>query len=251
MVQRHFIEISFKGTAYHGWQSQQNAITVQSVLEDAIRTITGEPVSVTGAGRTDAGVHASSFIAHFDSTSDKPADRGKFIYSINSVLPEDIAVKDIRQVIPDAHARYTAIERTYEYTIIKYRDPFLTETAWLFSPDLDITAMNQAASLLPKFDDFTSFSKLHSNNKTNRCRISEATWSFMENKLIFRITADRFLRNMVRSIVGTLILVGSGKKDADEFVEIIRKKDRSSAGFSAPACGLSLVMIKYPEGIYI
>lgn len=251
MAQRHFIEISYKGTAYHGWQAQKNAVTVQSVLEYAIRKITGESVGLTGAGRTDTGVHASSFIAHFDSTSDKPDDRNKFIHSLNSVLPEDIAVKDVRQVKPDAHARYSAIERTYEYTIIKERDPFLNETAWLYRRDLNMTAMNQASSLLSNFDDFTSFSKLHSNNKTNTCRISEAKWFISGNKLIFRITADRFLRNMVRSIVGTLILVGSGKKDTDAFVEIILKKDRSSAGFSAPACGLSLVMIKYPLDIYV
>jgi len=250
MNRRYFIEISFKGTAYHGWQSQSNATSVQSVLSEAILKVTGKRTVTIGAGRTDAGVHARSFTAHFDSRSSVPADN-KLIYSLNSVLPPDIAVKDIREVNADAHARFSAISRTYEYTICKMKDPFLNDFAWLYSRTLDVNAMNTAALRLMEYSDFTSFSKLHSNVKTNNCNVTEAYWTYDDKLLRFRISADRFLRNMVRAIVGTLVCVGNGKTSIDEFTEIIEKKDRALAKFSAPAHGLSLVTVRYPDEIFL
>lgn len=251
MPGRYFIEISFKGTAYHGWQRQDNAITVQSVLQDAVSKLIAGPVKVTGAGRTDTGVHALSFFAHFDCSSNNPLNTDKFIYSLNCILPADIAALNLRPVKNDAHARYSAVSRTYEYTVARSKDPFLIDFSWLYTLQLDICAMNDASSCLLKFTDFTSFSKLHSNAKTNICKISEAFWRISDNKLIFRITADRFLRNMVRSIVGTMIMAGRGRISIQSFEEIIQRKDRSLAGFSAPACGLSLINVTYPEDIYL
>jgi tRNA pseudouridine38-40 synthase len=248
-VNRFFLEISFKGTHYHGWQLQPNAITVQSVLESSLKILAGTDIRTTGAGRTDTGVHARFFTLHLDSDHPLFMDADIFLYKINSILPHDIAVHRIYAVPPEAHARFSALSRTYEYAICRDKDPFLFEFAWYFSRNLDLNAMNKAASRLKDVRDFTSFSKLHTDVKTNDCQILEAGWSQHEKKLIFMVKADRFLRNMVRSMVGTLVDVGLGKTDMDKFMDIIEGKNRSLAGFSAPAHGLSLVNICYPDSI--
>jgi len=246
---RYFIELSFKGTRYHGWQLQPNAITVQAEIERAIQILTGEPVNTIGAGRTDTGVHASGYIAHFDSDHALPAHHDDFLYKMNAILPEDIALHDIYPVKPDIHARYSAVHRAYRYRLSRVKDPFSTETSWYYPMPLDVAAMNEASARLMTFDDFTSFSKLHTDVKTNNCRIFQAGWSEHEFQLIFDIRANRFLRNMVRAIVGTMIEIGRGKLQPDGLDKIIEGKDRSLAGFSVPAHGLELVEIGYPEGV--
>jgi tRNA pseudouridine38-40 synthase len=248
-VQRYFIQLSFKGTRYHGWQFQPNALSVQEVLEKTLSTKLREEIAVTGAGRTDTGVHSDFYVAHFDS-GNLSLDQPEFIFQLNSFLPDDIAVQKIRKVAADAHARFDALSRTYRYQITREKDPFRIEMAYFYPLPLDVNAMNQAAQLLFGFSDFTSFAKLHTDVKTNNCKISEALWEENGAQLVFTIRADRFLRNMVRAIVGTLLEVGKGKLSVDGFREIIEKKDRGAAGTSAPAHGLSLVAIEYLERIF-
>lgn len=251
MTRRYFIELSFKGTHYHGWQKQVNSVTIQSTLEEALYKISREQVQLIGAGRTDTGVHARFFIAHFEGNCDLFLKKTDFLYKINSVLPDDIAVNNIHAVKSEAHARYSALSRTYEYTIHRYKDPFLMDLSWFYARSLDVVAMNKAAKKLQDYSDFTSFRKLHSNVKTNTCRIFQSHWREDNKLLIFTIEADRFLRNMVRAIVSTLIGVGTGKLDTSDFTRILESKNRGMALFSAPAHGLSLVHIKYPDGIYL
>jgi tRNA pseudouridine38-40 synthase len=248
---RYFMFLSFRGTAYNGWQFQPGKHTVQGVIEKALGTVLNEQVSVTGAGRTDTGVHASFFVAHFDSKRRDLAGDSHTIYNLNNVLPGDIAVSRIVTVRPDANARFDALSRTYRYTITTIKDPFISETAWLIFWKLDIGLLNQASAILLRYNDFTSFSRLHGGNMTNICRISNASWEKEAEKLIFTIRADRFLRNMVRAIVGTLIPVGRGKLSVSAFEEIIKGKDRSLAGQSAPAHGLALTVIEYPESVFL
>jgi len=248
-MNRFFLELSFKGTHYHGWQSQPNALTVQSVLELAMKTLTGDDIRTTGAGRTDTGVHAKYFMAHLDSKHPLFSTPEHFIYKINSILPDDIAVQHVYAVSGDAHARFSALSRTYEYTIRQVKDPFDLEFSWHFSRKLDLDAMNLAATRLQEIRDFTSFSKLHTDVKTNECRIMTANWSQAGNKIIFNVKADRFLRNMVRSLVGTMVDIGLGKIHQDKFMDIFAGRNRNLASFSAPAQGLSLVDISYPDNI--
>jgi tRNA pseudouridine38-40 synthase len=248
---RYFMFLSFRGTAYNGWQLQPGKHTVQGVLGKALGTVLNEEISITGAGRTDTGVHASFFVAHFDSKRSDLAGNTHLLYNLNSVLPEDIAVNRIVRVRPDANARFDALSRTYRYTITSAKDPFIAETAWLLFWKLDISLLNQASDILLRHSDFTSFSRLHGGNRTNICRVSHAIWEKDAEKLIFTITADRFLRNMVRAIVGTLIPVGREKLSVRSFEEIIEGKDRGLAGQSAPAHGLSLTGIEYPESVFI
>ena len=245
MPQRYFIQCSYNGTNYHGWQIQPNAISVQEVLEDTLTTILREKISVVGAGRTDTGVHASFFILHFDSEISE-IDSGKMVYKLNSFLPHDIAVQKIWKVDGEMHARFSALSRTYKYFISTKKNPFQTETTYKYLKPLDISKMNEAAKVLFDYEDFTSFSRLHSDVKTNNCKIYLAEWSQKNNQLVFTIKADRFLRNMVRAIVGTLMEVGQGKLSVDDFKKIIELKNRGSAGASAPAQGLFLVDIEYP-----
>jgi len=248
---RYFLQLSFKGTSYHGWQMQPNAVSVQMILNKALSTLLKKEIETIGAGRTDTGVHASFYIAHFDSNKSfrNQHSKDEFIHSLNAILPYDIAIADMYEVNPEAHARYSAIKRTYGYTIVTEKDPFLSEQAWYISQKLDLNQMNQCAALLLNYNDFTSFSRLHSNSKTNLCKIYEAYWSADPGKLLFRITADRFLRNMVRAIVGTMVEVGKDKIDSDHFIWIIEKKNRKSAGASAPAKGLVLTDIQYSVNI--
>lgn len=247
---KYFIQLSYNGKNYVGWQIQPNGLSIQESLEKALSTILSEEIQVTGAGRTDAGVHARYFMAHFD-TAWPYSDEKKLAYSLNSFLPFDIAVHDVFPVKEDAHARFDAISRTYEYWIVQYKDPFLKDFAYKFPRHLDVEKMNQAANLLMKYTDFTSFSKLHTDVKTNDCTISSAEWVLRENVLVFTISANRFLRNMVRAIVGTLLDVGVGKLNMEAFCDIIDKKDRSLAGFSVPAHGLYLTAIDYPDDIFV
>jgi tRNA pseudouridine38-40 synthase len=245
-MSRYFIELCFKGTNYHGWQVQSNASTVQSILESVLKTLTRENLKTTGAGRTDAGVHARIYTAHFDSDCPLFENKGDSLHKINALLPEDIAVHDVYRVVPDAHARFSALSRTYEYSISLIKDPFELQTSWYYPLHLDIEALNLSAQTLLQHIDFTSFSKLHSNTKTNICHIYEAGWHQYDHQLKFRIRADRFLRNMVRAIVGTMVDIGRGKLSQENFIRIIETKNRSMAANSAPAAGLTLIDIAYP-----
>jgi len=248
---RYFIFISYKGTSYHGWQIQPNSITVQKTLDEALGTILSEKIATTGAGRTDTGVHASVFCAHFESVSPDLVLKKNLIYRLNRYLPKDIAVTRLAKVKPDAHARFSAVSRTYRYNISKTKNPFWDDSSWFIHGKIDINSMNEACGMLLNFSDFTSFSKLHSDTKTNNCRIFYAVWEEADDRLIFTIKADRFLRNMVRAIVGTMVETGTGKITLKEFEEIIVAKDRCRAGKSAPAKGLFLVGIEYPEDLFL
>ena len=251
MKQRYFIFISYRGTAYHGWQVQPNSVTVQELLDHSLSGILREKISTTGAGRTDTGVHALFFCAHFDSESGSLDNDERLIFKLNRFLPKDISVTGIRRVVRDANARFSALSRTYKYHISLAKDPFTLESSWYLHGDLNLDKMNTAAGLLFKYRDFTSFAKLHSDVKTFECRIMEAYWEGKGDMLVFTIKADRFLRNMVRSVVGTMVDVGYGKKSLEEFEQIILAKNRSKAGFSAPARGLFLTAIDYPDNIFV
>jgi len=243
---RYFLKLSYRGTAYHGWQIQENAHTVQAEINEKISTLCEEAVNVTGCGRTDAGVHARNFFLHFDLHQPLAFTPQDFVFRLNRFLPEDIAIYDVREVSAETHARFDAISRTYRYYISRQKDPFVQETALTFTGKLDVDAMQQAAGYLLDYKDFTSFSKLHTQTATNFCRLVEARWEQTGNQLVFTITADRFLRNMVRAIVGTLLEVGKGKLKPEDMKDIIEAKDRSKAGYSAPAQGLFLEEVRYP-----
>jgi tRNA pseudouridine38-40 synthase len=239
---RYFIKLAYNGSGYHGWQRQDNAISVQQVLEEAVSTIIGEQIGIIGAGRTDTGVHATEFYAHFDTTRRfRKEFLSEKVFKLNSFLPADIYVFNIYQVDSEFHARFSAHSRTYEYHIIRRKDPFRSGLAWFVHGKLDIDRMNKAAAVLKEYRDFTSFSKLHTQVKTNNCELMAAAWEQNGHLLVFTIKADRFLRNMVRAIVGTVVDVGRGKITLDEFRQIIEAKDRSEAGLSVPAHGLYLV----------
>lgn len=246
---RYFLTLSYKGTAYNGWQAQQNAPSIQGELERALSTILRTPCAIIGAGRTDTGVHALYYIAHFD-TAECIADTESFCYHLNAILPKDIAIKSALKVNNDAHARFDAIEREYTYFIRTAKDPFTLDTAWQLYVPLNIDAMNTAAEYLMQYDDFTTFAKLNSSNKTNICHISYAHWKETANGIVFTIRANRFLRNMVRAITGTLVEVGKGRMTPERFGEIISARDLSLSASSAPAQGLFLSDIKYHIDIY-
>jgi tRNA pseudouridine38-40 synthase len=247
---RFFIEISYKGTNYHGWQFQPNAVSVQEHLNKAFTIILKTNIEVVGAGRTDAGVHAEQLYAHFD--FEKALDISLIKYKVNSILPNDIVVKYIFKVKNDAHARFDAVKRSYEYRIYLGRNPFENETTWqLINKKLNVDKMNEAAKILLTFSNFKCFSRSNTDVKTYNCKISNAAWVFENQKLTFYISADRFLRNMVRAIVGTLLDVGMEKTTIEEFKKIIKSKDRKNAGASAPPQGLFLTEVIYPKHIYI
>lgn len=247
-MQRYFIKLAYKGTAYHGWQIQENTPnTVQQVLNEKLSMVLNEPITVTGCGRTDTGVHAKDFYAHFDSTKEElHLHEGKWLHKLNSVLPPDIAIYKIYAVHAEANSRFDATARTYEYYISKEKNPFLTDSAHFSHINYNVDAMNNAAKLLLKYSDFSCFSKSNTQTFTNNCKITEAYWKEENGLLIFTISADRFLRNMVRAIVGTLLEIGEGKLNDQDLIKIIESKDRSNAGVSVPACGLYLKKITYP-----
>ncbi len=245
---RFFIEISYNGRAYHGWQIQPEAISVQEVVEKALSTLLQDQIQVVGAGRTDAGVHAKQMFAHFD--FEKSLDPN-LVFRLNSYLPSDIAIHDIFEVHNDAHARFDAISRTYQYRVSTRKNVFSSEHAFMQYSPIDVSLMNTASAILLQYKDFQCFSKSNTNVKTYNCSIKEAKWQEHDNELIFVVTADRFLRNMVRAIVGTLINIGLGKVEVEQLHEIIKSKSRSEAGFSVPAHGLYLTDVNYPETIKI
>lgn len=240
---RYFIELSYKGTNYHGWQIQPDAISVQEEINKAISTILQQEIKLVGAGRTDTGVHATQMIAHFD-TSSILSDQ--YVYKFNSVLPNDIIINSIEKVSENVHARFDAISRSYEYRILLKKNAFLLDTTWqLHQKKIDIDKMNTAAKLLYEYQDFESFSKVKTDVKSFNCKIMKAEWMLEDQHLTFHITANRFLRNMVRAIVGTLVEVGTGKKTVEDFKKIIESKKRSEAGASVPARGLFLTEVAY------
>ena len=250
-VTRYFMFFSFEGTNYHGWQIQPNASTVQQTLENALSLILCEKITVTGAGRTDAGVHAAMFCIHFDSMRDDIDADNKLIFRLNNFLPPDIAIKSVKKVIHGANARFSAISRTYKYYIQKTKNPFKQLWSWHINYPLNISLMNTACGILKEYSDFTSFSRLHSDAKTNICNIHSAEWIEDENEIVFSITSNRFLRNMVRAIVGTMVDVGAGKIGIEDFRKIIEQQDRGKAGKSAPAKGLFLTDINYPDNLFL
>ena len=247
---RYFIYFSYDGAAYHGWQVQPNAITVQQVLEEALAKLVRQPVPLVGAGRTDAGVNAACMVAHGDFPCE--IDCAQLVYKLNKILPPDIAVSDVRRVKDDAHARFDALSRRYNYRVVTAKSPFARRYACRVLPGVDFEAMNRAAEILYEYTDFTSFSKLHTDVKTNNCKVTFARWRQVgDNEWVFEIEADRFLRNMVRAIVGTLLLVGRGMLTLDGFRAVIENKARGEAGDSAMGEALFLVDVKYPDDIFL
>jgi tRNA pseudouridine38-40 synthase len=274
-TQRYFIELTYNGTNYHGWQTQPNAVTVQQVLDKALATLLRAPIETTGCGRTDTGVHATEFFAHVnveesivhgpwsmekeDNTNSgyglwtmdyglptKIKSLPTKIKSLNALLPSDIAVKRIIPVHADAHARFDATLRSYQYHVHFEKDPFLHNLSWLVRDVPDVELMNEAAKIIMEYTDFSCFSKSNTQVKTNNCKISRAEWVWNDGKLVFHISADRFLRNMVRAIVGTLMMVGKREIVPEAVRQIIESKNRSNAGTSVPACGLYLTEVRYP-----
>ena len=247
---RYFIYLSYDGAAYHGWQVQPNGITVQQCLEEALSTLMRHPVQVVGAGRTDAGVNATLMVAHADFPTE--IDVQHIVYKLNRLLPPDIAVSNMRRVRDDAHARFDAVARKYRYRVVTVKSPFARRYACRVQPDIDFAAMNEAAALLLQYTDFTSFSKLHTDVKTNNCKVTAAAWHQESlGEWVFEIEADRFLRNMVRAIVGTLLMVGRHKLSLDGFRAVIENRERSAAGDSAMGEALFLVDVKYPSDIFL
>ena len=248
---RYFIRLAYNGTHYNGWQVQDNAPTVQAVVNDAVSKIFRNEINVVGCGRTDTGVHARDFYIHFN----LPYIIGEhenqtLLKKLNGILPPDISMHELFPVKKEAHTRFDATARTYQYFISRKKDPFDQGFSWFVYGDIDIDKLNEAANILFDYTDFTSFSKVNTDTKTNNCKIHFAHWEEKGNMLIFTITADRFLRNMVRAIVGTLLDVGRGKNDLVGLKKIIESKNRSNAGYSVPAKGLFLTKVEYPENLF-
>jgi tRNA pseudouridine38-40 synthase len=240
---RYFLEFAYKGTNYHGWQYQPNAISVQETLNKAISIILKKEIDLVGAGRTDSGVHAKQMFGHFD--YDLEIEIPYLIHKLNSFLPKDIAILNIHHVNDDAHARFDATKRTYQYHIHTLKDAFESDDSWYCLNNLNVSLMNEACKILYNYTDFECFSKVHTDVNTFNCKIHEANWKQIDDKLIFTISADRFLRNMVRAIVGTMINIGLEKVSLLDLNKIIESKDRNKAGFSVPAHGLYLTKVEY------
>lgn len=247
-MHRYFIQLAYNGKNFHGWQIQPNATTVQQTLNDALSLLLSQRINIVGAGRTDTGVHASFFVAHFELEA-SVADTEKLVYKLNKILPVSIRIDKIFEVDETMHARFSALSRTYHYLFSLKKEPFLNDFTTFMPYKLDVGKMNAASSILLNHSDFTSFSKLHTDVKTNNCEVHKAKWAENNDMLIFEVKADRFLRNMVRALVGTLVLTGRNKISVSQFEEIILKKDRGAAGASAKAGGLFLSQIEYPEEI--
>lgn len=248
---RYFLHLAYNGAPFHGWQRQPNAVSVQQTVEEALSTLMRRQVSLTGAGRTDTGVHARCMYAHFD-TEDPVAIPASFLRSLNRMCGRDIALYDLLPVRDEAHARFDALSRTYRYYVDLRKSPFSRFQAWQATSPLDIDDMNRAAAMLTGKRDFTSFAKLHSDSKTNICTVAHARWDRPDpDRIVFTITADRFLRNMVRAVVGTLVDVGRGKLHPGDLVDILDSHDRCAAGSSMPAHALFLEEITYPSEIFL
>ncbi|PRD48867.1 tRNA pseudouridine(38-40) synthase TruA [Sphingobacterium haloxyli] len=245
-LQRFFLEIAYDGTSYHGWQVQDNAISVQERLNEALRKILRYPIETIGAGRTDTGVHAKQLFVHLDIPGSSIKNEDRFLHSLNALLPHDIAVYRVFAVDKEAHARFDATERAYEYHIHFRKNPFLLYKSWQLRERPDVMVMNTAAAFLVGTQDFECFSKSHTQVYTNICTVTQAYWQETKDGLVFHITANRFLRNMVRAIVGTLLDIGLKKKTPESILDVIGSKDRSKAGTSVPAHGLYLTKIVYP-----
>ncbi len=247
---RYFVRMAYDGSAFNGWQIQPGAASIQEETEHCLSLLLRSTVRLTGAGRTDTGVHAKEFFAHFDCPlSPEEIDSLQLPYKANRMLPPSVAIYNVFHVPDKTHARFHALNRTYHYLICREKDPFYAGKAWLNERGLDIEKMQEATTLLLEYADFASFAKSNTQVKTTLCNVDRAFWEKKDHLLRFEIRANRFLRNMVRSVVGTLVDVGLGKISRDDFRAIIEAKDRGKAGFSAPACGLYLANIRYPEGI--
>ncbi len=247
---RYFLELAYDGSSYCGWQRQSTHPSVQQCIEERLSLLLGSPTEITGAGRTDTGVHAAYYVAHFD--CEQPVEEPQqLVYKLNRMLPADIAIFSLTAVSEEAHARFSALEREYRYYIAPAKNPFTRHATWQYGVPLDLARMNRAAEVLLAEHDFTSFAKLNSNNKTNLCRVTKAQWEALaDGRLCFTIRADRFLRNMVRAIVGTLVDVGRGRYTAEEFSEIVRSRDLSRSSGGAPAEGLFLYDVAYPTELF-
>lgn len=248
-MQRYFLEISYDGTAYHGWQKQKNSLTVQQIIEEKLSLKLKQQINVVGCCRTDTGVHALQFFLHFD--SDQIIELDSFLFKLNRFLPIDIVARSIHNVTPEANARFSAIERTYKYFIQTKKNPFNRYYSYEYTMLLDIEKMNKACELLIKNNDFTSFSKLHGGQKNYICKLTECQWEKLDQQLIFTISANRFTRNMVRAIVGTIIEVGKGSINISDFKRIIDLRNRSFASNSVEAKGLFLAKVLYPQDIFL
>ncbi len=246
MPQRYFIKLAFDGSQYHGWQMQHNALSIEYRINEALSTLLRQQIKVTGCGRTDTGVHAEIFYAHFDSEQ-IITDESKAAYNLNSLLPCDIVIDKIFKVRPDAHARFTAVKRTYKYYINAKHSPFSRNYEYFFNRELDTGLMNEACALLLQHKNFSCFSKSHTQVNNYLCNIFEARWETIDSRHIFTITANRFLRNMVRAIVGTMLDIGMHKISLDDFKNILENGSRSDAGMSVPAQGLFLTEVMYPD----
>ncbi len=247
---RYFLEISYDGTDYHGWQVQPNGISIQQVMEEKLAVLFKQPIEITGSGRTDAGVHAMRQYAHFDCI-ELPYPQDELMYKLNRMLPIDISIRGIFKVKDDAHARFDATLRSYHYHISFIKDPFRYRYRYSLWQPLDVPLMQQAAKMLFNYDDFASFCKYNHDAKTTLCKIQQAEWVESPGQLNFIISSDRFLRNMVRAIVGTMVELGNHKMSLADFKTIIETKDRKAAGLSAPAAGLFLAEVHYPESIWL
>lgn len=245
---RYFIQLSYNGTDFCGWQIQPNGPSIQEELNKALCKLLRQEIYVVGAGRTDTGVHAREMFAHFD--IEEPVDTGDLVFRLNRFLPQAIAIQKVFEVVDDAHTRFSATSRSYQYFVTIQKDPFLHDWSWKIEQNLNVKAMNEAAKRLLGEQDFSAFSKSNTQTKTNICNVTEAYWDQKDSVLIFHISANRFLRNMVRAVVGTLVDVGKNKLDLEGFDNVIASKNRSQAGTSAPAKGLFLTQVKYPKNIY-
>ncbi|MFT5903005.1 MAG: tRNA pseudouridine38-40 synthase [Bacteroidia bacterium] len=248
---RYFLKLSYNGTEFHGWQIQIGASSIQQEIEEKLSIILQSEISILGCGRTDAGVHAKEFYAHFETQNKLSLEPQSLIHKLNTMLHRHVAIQEIIKVQPEAHARFNATKRSYEYRISKEKNPFSGDLAYKLNADLDLEKMNKACKLLLGEQDFGSFCKAKADNHTNLCNIFMANWQEEGNQIVFRISANRFLRNMVRAIVGTMLDIGQDKIMPEELTTIIEAKDRTKAGRSVPAHGLYLTKVEYPSNIFL
>ena len=247
---RYFLTLAYNGTSFHGWQRQPNATSVQQTLEEALTTLLRKPIAITGAGRTDTGVHAKEMMAHFEGDLSLEEEEN-LPYLLNRFLQEEIVIYRLDKVKADAHARFDATARTYEYHLGFQKNPFKQQLYYYFHQPVSLEKMSEAAQILLEYEDFEAFAKTHSDVRTFLCNVTRADWESTAEGAIFTITANRFLRNMVRAIVGTLLEIGTGKIEVADMHKIIQSKNRGEAGFSVPAAGLYLTEIQYPKSIYL